>query len=46
MNSIELYRHIGTSEKTLKLFEKGFHELQNDVEFDRLKNTVINWCSK
>ncbi|CAD8063637.1 unnamed protein product [Paramecium sonneborni] len=46
MNSVELYRESGSKDKTLKLFDKGFHELQNDVEFDRVKNVIINWCQK
>lgn len=44
MNSVELYRESGSKDKTLKLFDKGFHELQNDVEFERVKNVIINWC--
>ena len=27
MNSVELYRESGSKDKTLKLFDKGFHEL-------------------
>ena len=46
MNSVELYRVAGSKEKTLKLFDKGFHELQNDVEFDRVKNVITTWCQK
>ncbi|CAD8067549.1 unnamed protein product [Paramecium sonneborni] len=46
MNSVELYRESGSKDKTLKLFDKGFHELQNDIEFERVKNVIINWCQK
>ncbi|CAD8151118.1 unnamed protein product [Paramecium octaurelia] len=46
MNSVELYREAGSKDKTLKLFDKGFHELQNDVEFERVKNVILNWCQK
>ncbi|CAD8149464.1 unnamed protein product [Paramecium pentaurelia] len=46
MNSVELYRLAGSKDKTLKLFDKGFHELQNDIEFERVKNIITIWCQK
>lgn len=44
MNSIELYKLAGSKDKTLKLFDKGFHELLNDVEFEKVKNVITAWC--
>lgn len=31
-------------DKTLKIFENGYHELQHDEEVDQLKQTVVDWC--
>ena len=33
-----------SADKTLKIFENGYHELQHDEEVDQLKQTVVDWC--
>lgn len=39
-------RKIFSTEKSLKLFENGYHELQHDEEFDELKNVVNDWMTR
>ena len=39
-------REIFSTEKSLKLFENGYHELQHDEEFDELKNVVNDWMTR
>ena len=42
---VEFLRKINSSaDKTLKIFENGYHELQHDEEVDELKKTVVDWC--
>ena len=33
-----------SSDKKLKIFEQGFHELQHDEEVNQLKKIVVEWC--
>ena len=33
-----------STDKTLKIFENGYHELQHDEEVDQLKETVVEWA--
>lgn len=35
-----------SKDKTLKLFENGYHEMQHDEECDELVETVKEWISK
>jgi alpha-beta hydrolase superfamily lysophospholipase len=36
MGSVEFYGKCGSTERTLKIFEYGYHELHSDTEKDRL----------
>ena len=36
---------IKSIDKTIKLFENGYHELQHDEEYEELKNMMLEWCN-
>jgi acylglycerol lipase len=38
-----LFRAIASTDKTLDLVEGGRHELLNDLERDRVRDTVLEW---
>lgn len=40
-----LYEHIPAADKTLDVFEGGYHELWNDLEKERFISEVIAWVS-
>lgn len=46
IDSLDFYRLVRTKEKTLKIFENGFHEPQNDSEWPKMKQFMIQWCQK
>jgi hypothetical protein len=33
-------------EKSIKIYEYGFHELHNDSEAGRMGRMIIQWCKK
>lgn len=37
------YRALGSENKTLKVFEGGYHELLNDLDKVQVAETVLNW---
>lgn len=46
MESVEFYGKCKSTDRTLKIFEYGYHELHCDTEKDRLQKLVLNWCNK
>lgn len=46
IDSLDFYKLIKSKEKTLKIFEAGFHELQNDSEWPKMKMIMVQWCNK
>ncbi|KAL4488335.1 hypothetical protein ABPG72_019185 [Tetrahymena utriculariae] len=45
-DSIAFYNKCSSKDKTLKLFENGYHEMQHDEECDELIETVKDWILK
>ncbi|CAD8176051.1 unnamed protein product [Paramecium pentaurelia] len=43
--SVRFYEKCGSQDKSIKLFENGYHELQHDFEFVEMKQIIIDWCS-
>ncbi|CAD8171470.1 unnamed protein product [Paramecium octaurelia] len=43
--SVRFYEKCGSQDKSIKLFENGYHELQHDFEFIEMKQIIIEWCS-
>ncbi|CAK83537.1 unnamed protein product (macronuclear) [Paramecium tetraurelia] len=43
--SVRFYEKCGSQDKSIKLFENGYHELQHDFEFIEMKQIIIDWCS-
>ncbi len=41
--SVNLYQNISSKDKTLELFEEGFHELWNDYEKEDFISKVTSW---
>lgn len=37
---------VYSTDKTLRVFDEGFHELHNDVEKDKLKAVVTQWMKE
>lgn len=46
MNSVEFYGKCGSTNRTLKIFEYGLHELHCDTESDHLQQIIHSWCKK
>ncbi|CAD8171041.1 unnamed protein product [Paramecium octaurelia] len=46
LDSLDFYRIIQSKEKTLKIFDQGFHELHNDSEWPKMKILITQWCTK
>ncbi|KAM3147105.1 hypothetical protein pb186bvf_000821 [Paramecium bursaria] len=46
LDSIDFYRHAQSKDKTIKIYESGFHELHNDSEWPKMKIFMLQWCQK
>ncbi|CAD8182183.1 unnamed protein product [Paramecium pentaurelia] len=46
LDSVDFYMQIQSKEKTMKIFEQGFHEMHNDSEWPKMKTVISQWCQK
>ncbi|CAD8088735.1 unnamed protein product [Paramecium sonneborni] len=46
LDSVDFYMQIQSKEKTIKIFENGFHEMHNDSEWPKMKTIITQWCQK
>ncbi|CAK85716.1 unnamed protein product (macronuclear) [Paramecium tetraurelia] len=46
LDSVDFYMQIQSKEKTIKIFEQGFHEMHNDSEWPKMKTIITQWCQK
>lgn len=37
--------YLNSIDKTIKLFENGYHELQHDEEYKEMKLMMLDWCN-
>jgi alpha-beta hydrolase superfamily lysophospholipase len=44
--SRDLYARAASSDKTLRMFEEGYHELFNDLEKKAVMNTIVGWLDR
>ena len=44
--SREFFGAVGSSDKTLKLYEGHYHDLLNDLDRDRVTNDIGNWLTQ
>ena len=42
-NSVSLHKAIGSTDKTLKVYEGGFHELLNDTIAAKVEKDLFAW---
>jgi hypothetical protein len=43
-DSIDLYRAARSEDKSLKIFEDGYHQLHIDNELLQMQKIVYDWC--
>jgi acylglycerol lipase len=43
--SVHFYENAGATDKTLKLYDGGFHDLLNDIDRDRVMADVLDWIA-
>lgn len=46
MGSVTLYQNVSSKDKTLELFEKGYHELWNDYEKKEFIRKIVEWMKE
>ena len=37
---------LWSKDKKLNLFENGYHELHNDVEYLEMRKNILDWCNE